>query len=1109
MPPAGAEALRAHLTRVNNCGLIDVARRRYAARLQEDIRRGAISLQSAIGNPHLRKALDPRNISHVRERELGQLLLGDLKTLTDLEKDALQALTLPIEGEESLALAATAVISRMATPPSSSKLFNFPDDGATVRILPTKPPLPLPRINDLRDLQELQVLEARRPEIKQRTARLVEAIGLLLPFEGWDPSVAPVITGLKQQYQADLAIADRASALYKKANAVALGISGREYFELPEMPTLTGPAEKLQSTVTLDRELAATQARFGAVMAKFDQLRTFMEAHALALAKGEAGNLVDPDRPFSGERDTKAMDHFLELFRAMLQHLAGQVTARDLAFRKYPITGNDILANKSRELQDLLYEVMEQNAKAGYALFDVIGANLGANDRMVGMLEKLKAFSDLSGVGPLVNALGKAAIDTKNKASKFLENTNKDQAHIFTQLKTAFSAPVELRPQVQPPPIMTPAPPKLVNPLEVALREGLDIFNQIRAKYSFFSAPELEGPLLTSPRGVEDQDLDQAMYIADVALNVRNGPADAIVIDMVKQIQRRMEKYLQTTHKLFVLEPTIGTQQPRIHDRVEVVGQETGKYGEILRVTNLGYTDADGKLVRKAKVIIGDGTVFTSKSFDTAGPARPESWSRVPPPALAVPSPGAAPATLPSSPPIPAIPRPSLGERIRGIGQRIRKVWRRVDRAMYRFQTRVVKLAVRAAKAVNSFVIKTFGPVAHWSMFSGVMRIDVYFGNNKWESGGARLIRRFFRKTSLVAHVKTEAGETVADIHKFGSTYKLITVAGHKVEIEGREFAGVMPIKSGTVIKIGERQHLIDIQPARRSFRRGRGVVQIAGGENGEAEVGNGYMLTRHAGRLHNEDAVGYIKLSRDRDLYIVADGMGGHNAGEVASQMIIEVVAREMKRGANLEQALSKASQLIEELSQKDARFHGMGSTMVATLIDRKARKQWTAWVGDSRATYIANGASWQLTRDHKGIWEAEETGIKSLAQQLPINGSRQEQIETLENDPRWEKISHVITHTVGHSKKFQGNIVEMPLASGPEEGFLLLASDGLSDKLSGKQIAELVRQGGTLQQIADRLVQAALKGGTRDNVSVVLIRVPAIDLDPDHLKEQVFGNN
>ena len=1088
MPPALTEGLRAHLTRIQDTGLTNHARQRALLRFTQEIQRSRINL-----NPHLGRALDTSLTLHAREKGLHRLLQDPLQLKTDLEVETLRALCQPIQGEESLAQLAREIISKR-TPPA--------DDGLTVRVLPKVPPALAPRIDDLKDLRELQGLITQQPQIKERAVKFAEALAILLPLREWGEPITRAIDDLKGMYNADLAVAERAAKLDGK------GLAGAKFFDLPPLP-LTGDyalAPKRDWGVLIN-ELNYLLGEIERISSRFVNLKQRLEEYAREKAKGEA--------------DIVEMENQLGIIRFLAEALDTELWAR---FEKRIVIDNRIKLDFD-QLEDGLFKI-GQEAKKIAGIFALTKNEIDqARDQLYGIIVQLERHADLPNVTEALRFL--RGIDYQGQANKLIE-FSRDYFLFTRKLVEAVNVPVELGRRVQPPAPTPPAPPKPVNPLEVALEESKCLVFNITGKTGGARPAEvslLEKLLWMAPHGIEEQDRNRAMDIADIALSVRNKLAVALpeVADLAKQIQRRMEKYLATTHKLFVLEPTLGTQQPRVHDKVEVVGDETGKFGEILRVTSLGYIDADGKLVRKAKVIIGDGTVFTSKSFDTAGPARPESWSRVPPPDVpAGPAPVPPPMPLPSTPPAPNI---SLGVRAmdlaKRVGRRIWKRWLKINGAVYRFQTRVVKLAVRAAKGVNSFVIKTFGPVADWFIdglagfikdritLPEIMRIDIYFNKDKWESGDAKLIRRF-RKTSLVNHLKTEAGETVAEIHKFGSTYKLRTVAGQKVEIEGHEFAGVIPIKSGTVIKIGERKFLIDIQPARRSFRRGRGVVQIAGGENGKVAVKNAYLLTDRAGRLSNEDAVGHARISDDLELFVEADGMGGHQAGEIASRMVIEIVISEVKEGASLEKAIEKASQLIYELSQSHPRFRGMGSTLVATLIDRKAKKMRTAWVGDSRARYIPHDPAMEaqiLTRDQKLIWVAEEPGIKPLAEQLPIGVSRMEQIEAVQNSPKWRASDNVITNTVGHKEKLEIHLVEAPLIPGPEQGILVLASDGLTAGLSEKQIAELVRQGGSLEEIAKRLVEAALKGGTRDNVSVVLIRVPALDLT--QLKEQVFEHN
>jgi serine/threonine protein phosphatase PrpC len=226
-----------------------------------------------------------------------------------------------------------------------------------------------------------------------------------------------------------------------------------------------------------------------------------------------------------------------------------------------------------------------------------------------------------------------------------------------------------------------------------------------------------------------------------------------------------------------------------------------------------------------------------------------------------------------------------------------------------------------------------------------------------------------------------------------------------------------------------------------------------------------------HAGcrRKNNEDA---FLCRPDVGLWAVADGMGGHAAGDVASALVIQQLANVTGTDsiaalqAATEAALAGANRDIYQLSRDEGRT--MGSTVVTLAVARDGFC--VLWAGDSRAYLLRDGAVCPLTRDH------------SLVQQLVDSGDLTP--EAALSHPN----SNIITRAVGHVPKLE---IEHGAAAKPKPGdIFLLASDGLTRLLGEEEMAEAMATS-DLESLADRWVETALERGAPDNVTFILVRL------------------
>jgi protein phosphatase len=238
-------------------------------------------------------------------------------------------------------------------------------------------------------------------------------------------------------------------------------------------------------------------------------------------------------------------------------------------------------------------------------------------------------------------------------------------------------------------------------------------------------------------------------------------------------------------------------------------------------------------------------------------------------------------------------------------------------------------------------------------------------------------------------------------------------------------------------------------------------------------------------GRLRrlNEDR---FLIDPPRGLAILADGMGGHLAGEVASTLAIEVIHRELaqsldgtpaRRGAAaseieaLQQALDRANRAIYDTSRQHPEYRGMGTTVVVGLW--RGGRLCLAHVGDSRLYRLRRGRLVQLTEDHSFVQEMIRDGRMS-AEEARLSANRA-----------------LVTRALGVDPAVEADYDEQAVRAGD---VFLLCSDGLNDVLRDPEIERvLVACGGDLGAAARDLVQQANARGGPDNITVVLVEAPA----------------
>lgn len=218
--------------------------------------------------------------------------------------------------------------------------------------------------------------------------------------------------------------------------------------------------------------------------------------------------------------------------------------------------------------------------------------------------------------------------------------------------------------------------------------------------------------------------------------------------------------------------------------------------------------------------------------------------------------------------------------------------------------------------------------------------------------------------------------------------------------------------------------------------------------------------------REHNEDSLMVLP-----PLFAVADGMGGHEAGEVASEITINTLNDLAPQSADAE-ALARAVvaanlNVIKAPSQGVGR-EGMGTTLTAAILEKE--RLVIAQVGDSRAYLLHNGSLQQLTRDHSLMADMIEAG------------------QLTEAEARVHPNRSVITRAIGSDPHMQPDLYELNVETGDR---LLLCSDGICGMIEDHEIASIMRQAPSAQSCADQLVEAALAAGGFDNATAVVVDV------------------
>lgn len=216
--------------------------------------------------------------------------------------------------------------------------------------------------------------------------------------------------------------------------------------------------------------------------------------------------------------------------------------------------------------------------------------------------------------------------------------------------------------------------------------------------------------------------------------------------------------------------------------------------------------------------------------------------------------------------------------------------------------------------------------------------------------------------------------------------------------------------------------------------------------------------------RDHNEDS--YI-ADPVNGFFIIADGMGGHEGGEIASSIVVRSVCQDVSKGMRLDKALQAAHHNVLKAVKNGVGRPGMGATAVALQI--KDTDYQIAWVGDSRA-YLWDGGLTRLTRDHSFVQKMMDTGVLT-AQEARFHPQRSVLTQALGAEGLSELEVDMVTGCLYHGQK------------------ILLCSDGLTSELEDKEIAAIMSRHLPDQTCVSALIQAAKEHAGKDNISVILV--------------------
>lgn len=233
------------------------------------------------------------------------------------------------------------------------------------------------------------------------------------------------------------------------------------------------------------------------------------------------------------------------------------------------------------------------------------------------------------------------------------------------------------------------------------------------------------------------------------------------------------------------------------------------------------------------------------------------------------------------------------------------------------------------------------------------------------------------------------------------------------------------------------------------------------------------YAHRTDIGRRQSNQDYFFVPEENEIQLAIVADGMGGHRAGDIASRKAIEAIlnfadaSREEPSAQFLSQAISVANRRIFDIANMDGDCMGMGTTLVMAYVEDE--RFIYANVGDSRLYHFDGEALRQVTRDHSLVEELVRSGVITR---------RQAEVHPQRN---------ILTRAVGTARFIKADTGSVRWKRGD---IIMLCSDGLHGSVSLKEMESIISSSGDLLEACDELTETALENGSSDNITVVLVK-------------------
>ena len=227
--------------------------------------------------------------------------------------------------------------------------------------------------------------------------------------------------------------------------------------------------------------------------------------------------------------------------------------------------------------------------------------------------------------------------------------------------------------------------------------------------------------------------------------------------------------------------------------------------------------------------------------------------------------------------------------------------------------------------------------------------------------------------------------------------------------------------------------------------------------------------------RSGNEDAF-FAHATRERGIFIVADGMGGHAAGEVASEMTVQIISRELNdlpgvddgAAQTVTASIQHANRAVYERTIQESDKQGMGTT--ASVLIVSGTQFLIGQVGDSRVYLLRDGALRQLTKDHSYVQEQVDAGLLTPEQ------------------ARYHPYSNVITRCVGAGDSVEADTYTGDIKSGD---VFLVASDGLTGMVDDRRLQQLLLSRASAGRVVDALIAEANYRGGLDNITAIVVQV------------------